>query len=123
MKTVIYARTKNPSSEVTLEVQVEMCRTYAKENGIDIVGTYCDTGAPSRDLKAREGMQRLLCDSAKGAFEAVIVANPDRLARNIGDYKDIWGALGKNGVRIIPVQGVAEREIDLLIDAMMAMPR
>ena len=122
MKAAIYARTANSSSGAALEVQIKTCRAYAAENGIDIIGTYCDTGVHSRDLKAREGMQRLLCDSAKGAFEAVIVANPDRLARDIGDYKDIRGTLGENGVQIISVQGVAEREIDLLIDAMMAMP-
>jgi len=119
MKAVIYVRTANPSSETAWETQVEMCRIYAKENGIDIIGTYRDHGVPARDMTAREGLQKMLSDSAKGGFEAVIVANPDRLARDIGDYKDIRDALGANGVQIIPIQGTEEREIDLLIDAML----
>ena len=122
MKAVIYVRTANPSSETALETQVEMSRIYAKENGIDIIGTYRDHGVPARDMTAREGLQKMLSDSAKGGFEAVIVANPDRLARDIGDYKDIRVALGTNGVRIISVRGVEEHEIDLLIEAIMTKP-
>ena len=119
MKAVIYTRTAKPRSETALETQVELCRIYAEKNGIDIIATYRDHGVPSRDMAARDGLQRMLRDSAKGDFEAVIIANLDRLARDASDYKGVRDALGANGVQIIPIQGTEEREIDLLIDAML----
>ena len=119
MKAVIYTRTANPRSETALETQVELCRIYAEENGIDIIGTYRDRGVPARTMTARDGLQRMICDSAKGDFEAVIVANLDRLVHDVSDYKSVRVALGANGVQIIPIQGTEEREIDLLIDAML----
>lgn len=119
MRAAIYARTANPCSEAALEIQVEMCRAYAKENNIDIIGTYCDGGVPAHDMTARDGLQRLLRDSAKGSFEAVIVTRIDRLARGIYNYMGVRDALCTRDVRIITVHGDVECTVDLFIEAIM----
>lgn len=70
---VIYARYFSDSQrEKSLEGQSHENASYAKKNGIDIVGLYIDR-AFSAKTDNRPEFQRMIKDSAKKGFDVVIV--------------------------------------------------
>ena len=64
-----------------------------------VVGEYCDR-AISGKTDNRPSFQRLIKDSEKGQFEAVIMYTLDRFARNRYDSAIYKAKLKKNGVRV-----------------------
>lgn len=64
-----------------------------------IIGEYCDR-AISGKTDNRPNFQRLIKDSEKGQFEAVIMYTLDRFARNRYDSAIYKAKLKKNGVRV-----------------------
>lgn len=87
-------------TEQSIEGQFKECRAYAERMGYTIVGEYKDehlTGTSDN----RADFQRMIKDSNKKTFEAVLVYQLDRFARSreySAKYKSI---LRKNGVRLI----------------------
>lgn len=69
------------------------------KNGFTIINEYCDR-AISGKTDNRPSFQRLIKDSEKGQFEAVIMYTLDRFARNRYDSAIYKAKLKKNGVRI-----------------------
>ncbi len=69
---VIYARySSSGQREESIEGQIRECREYAKRNGYSIVGEYIDKAMTGRS-DHRPDFQRMIRDSAKGIFQAVI---------------------------------------------------
>ena len=69
---VIYARySSSGQREESIEGQIRECREYAKTNGYSIVGEYIDKAMTGRS-DHRPDFQRMIRDSAKGIFQAVI---------------------------------------------------
>lgn len=64
-----------------------------------IIGEYCDR-AISGKTDNRPNFQRLIKDSEKGQFEAVIMYTLDRFARNRYDSAIYKAKLKKNGVKV-----------------------
>lgn len=87
-------------TDQSIEGQFKECRAYAERMGYTIVGEYKDehlTGTSDN----RADFQRMIKDSNKKTFEAVLVYQLDRFARSreySAKYKSI---LRKNGVRLI----------------------
>ena len=82
MTAVIYARYSSDSQrEASIEGQLRDCKDYAERNGITIVGTYIDR-AYSAKTDDRPEFQRMVQDSARKIFDAVLVWKLDRFARN-----------------------------------------
>ena len=75
MKTaVIYARySSERQTEQSIEGQLRVCHEYAARNDFVIVGTYIDR-AMSGTNDHRTDFQRMLKDSAKRAWDYVLVA-------------------------------------------------
>ena len=97
---VIYARYSDPRQhETSIEVQVEQCTIYAKENGLTIVDTYIDRGLTATDDK-RPDFKRMVSDCRKKTFEAIIVYKSDRFFRNNEQYYIYKQELRKNGVSL-----------------------
>ena len=69
------------------------------KNGFTIINEYCDR-AISGKTDNRPSFQRLIKDSEKGQFEAVIMYTLDRFARNRYDSAIYKAKLKKNGVRV-----------------------
>lgn len=81
-RAVIYARySSSNQTEQSIEGQVRVCSEYAKAKGLTIVGEYIDRAISGR-TDNRPDFQRLMQDSGKHMFEAVIVYRTDRFARN-----------------------------------------
>ena len=82
MTAVIYARYSSDSQrEASIEGQLRDCKDYAERNGITIVGTYIDR-AYSAKTDDRPEFQRMVQDSDKKIFDAVLGWKLDHFARN-----------------------------------------
>ena len=78
------------------------CKDYAERNGITVVGTYIDR-AYSAKTDDRPEFQRMVQDSAKKIFDAVLVWKLDRFARNRYDTVYYKRQLEKNIVHLVSV--------------------
>ena len=103
MTAVIYARYSSDSQrEASIEGQLRDCKDYAERNNITIVGTYIDR-AYSAKTDDRPEFQRMVKDSARKIFDAVLVWKLDRFARNRYDAVYYKRQLEKNGVHLVSV--------------------
>ena len=101
MNIVIYARYSSHSqTEQSIEGQLQVCYEYARANGHIIVGEYIDR-AQSGTNDSRTEFQKMIADSDKRTFEAVLVYQLDRFARNRYDSAIYKAKLKKNGARVI----------------------
>lgn len=100
MNAVIYARySSHNQREESIEGQLRECHDFAKKNDITVVGEYCDY-ALSGKTDQRPEFQRLIKDSERHQFDAVIMYTLDRFARNRYDSAIYKAKLKKNGVKI-----------------------
>ena len=100
IKAVIYARYSSHSQrEESIEGQIRECQDFASRNGFVIIDEYIDR-ALSGKTDNRENFQRMIKDSEKGHFQAVLMYTLDRFARNRYDSAMYKAKLKKNGVKI-----------------------
>ncbi|MDP1728479.1 MAG: recombinase family protein [Bacteroidota bacterium] len=85
----IYGRvsTSNQESEGTIETQLLAVSEFAKLHGYTIVKEYLDEGW-SGDNLIRPGLDQLRMDAKKRNWEAVLIYDPDRLARR-GAWQEV----------------------------------
>ena len=103
MKAVIYARFSSYSQqEQSIDGQLRACREYALRNGYDIVKEYCDR-AKSGTNSNRPAFKQMLRDSETGSFDAVLVYQYDRFARNRRESINNEFLLEANGVKLISI--------------------
>lgn len=102
MNAVIYARySPGPNqTDQSIEGQVRECTQYAKDNNITIVGSYIDRAQTGRNDN-RAAFQKMLKDSEKKLFEAVIVWKINRFGRNREEIAFNKVKLRKNGVKLL----------------------
>lgn len=99
-KAVIYARySSHNQREESIEGQVRECKDYAAKNGFVIVDEYIDRALTGKN-DHRPSFQRLIKDSEKGQWQAVIMYTLDRFARNRYDSAIYKARLKKNGVKV-----------------------
>ncbi|MBQ7004025.1 MAG: recombinase family protein, partial [Oscillospiraceae bacterium] len=73
MTGVIYARYSSDSQrEESIEGQLRECMAYAERSGITIIGNYFDRAMSARTAD-RPDFQRMINDSEKRLFDAIIV--------------------------------------------------
>lgn len=83
MKTAaIYARySSNSQTEQSIEGQLDVYNKYAKDNDLQVVATYIDRAMTGTNDN-RPDFQRMLKDSEKSSWDAVLVYALDRFGRN-----------------------------------------
>ena len=83
-RVVIYTRVS--SSDQHTETQLCDLRPLAKARGYEIVGEYTDTisGAKAK----RPGLDKLMSDARRGAFDIVMVWAFDRMARSVKHFHE-----------------------------------
>lgn len=120
MKAMIYARYSSDSQrEESIEGQLRECKEYAEKSGITILGSYIDR-ALSAKTDNRPEFQRMIKDSAKGLFDAIIVWKLDRFARNRYDSAHYKTGLRKNGVKVISArETIAEDSTGILLESLL----
>lgn len=102
MKAVIYARySPGPDQrDESIEGQIRECTDFAKTNSITIIGTYIDRAVTGRNDN-RTDFQRMLKDSERKLFDAVIVWKVNRFGRNREEIAINKVKLKKNGVKVL----------------------
>ncbi len=120
MKAVIYARYSSDNQrEGSIEGQLRECYEYAKYNDIEIIGEYIDR-AFSAKTDDRPDFQRLIADSNRKFFDAVLVWKLDRFARNRYDSARYKALLKKNGVRVISAtEKISEDASGILLESLL----
>ena len=120
MTAVIYARYSSDSQrEASIEGQLRDCKDYAERNGIAIVGTYIDR-AYSAKTDDRPEFQRMVQDSARKIFDAVLVWKLDRFARNRYDAVYYKRQLEKNGVHLVSVmEPISDAPEGIMIESLL----
>ena len=120
MRVVIYARFSSHSqTEQSIEGQLKVCREYAEANGHIIVDEYIDR-AQSGTTDNRTEFQRMIADSSKHTFDAVLVYQLDRFARNRYDSAINKEKLRKNGVRVISArENITDDASGVLIEGVL----
>lgn len=89
MKAVGYIRvsTDEQASEgVSLDNQRKRIEAFCVAKDWTLVNVYEDVGKSGKDLD-RDGVQKLIKDSGKGVFNAVVVYKVDRISRR---QRDLW---------------------------------
>lgn len=100
MKAVIYARfSSHNQRDESIDGQVRVCTQFAKQHGMTIVEIYADRALTGK-TDARPEFQRMIKDSSKKNFEAVLCYAVDRFARNREDSAIYKSRLKKNGVKV-----------------------
>lgn len=116
MRAVIYARySSDRQREESIEGQIRECTDYAAKNNITLIGSYIDRALSAR-TSDRPDFQRMIADSAKGLFEAVLVWKLDRFSR---DRYDKY-ILKKNGVRLISIkENISDGPEGIILESML----
>ena len=120
MKAVIYARYSSDNQrEESIEGQLRECMEFADHTGVTVVASYIDR-AFSAKTDNRPEFQRMIKDSYKHLFDAIIVWKLDRFARNRYDSAHYKNLLKKNGVKVISAkESISEGSEGILLEAML----
>ena len=102
MKTaVIYCRYSSDSqTEQSIDGQLRVCNEHAKSNDIIVLDTYIDRAMTGTNDN-RPDFQRMIKDSAKRAFDIILVYKFDRFSRNKYETAIHKKTLKDNGVKVV----------------------
>jgi len=102
MTSALYARvsTQRQENEETIETQIMAVRDYAAKNGHTLIKTYKDEGWSGMIL-ARPNLDELRLDARKKLWEAVIIYDPDRLARKYAYQQLVIDELEEEGIKVL----------------------
>ena len=84
----------------TIKNQLNSLEEYAKKNDYTIVKQYTDEGW-SGDILARPSLDNLRNDAKKKLWEAVLIYDPDRLARRYSYQELVMDELREAGIEVI----------------------
>lgn len=103
MKAVAYCRVSTNKEEQldSLESQQNFFAGYAIKNGYELMNIYADEGKSGTKIKNRTQLLKLLNDAAKGSFEAVLIKDISRLARNTVDFLTSIRKLKALNIRVV----------------------
>ena len=120
MNIVIYARFSSHSqNEQSIEGQLAVCHEFAKNNGYTVIGEYIDR-AISGKTDNRPEFQRMIADSGKRHFQAILCYQLDRFARNRYDSAHYKNLLKKNGVRVLSArENITDDASGVLMEAVL----
>ena len=120
MNVVIYARySSDRQTEQSIEGQLKECYEYAQRNGYTVVGEYIDR-AISGTTDHRPEFLRMIADGDKKLFQAVLVYQLDRFARNRYDSATYKAKLKKNGIRVLSArENISDDASGVLMEAVL----
>lgn len=95
------------------------CYEYARRNGYTVVGEYIDR-AISGTTDHRPEFLRMIADGDKKLFQAVLVYQLDRFARNRYDSATYKAKLKKNGIRVLSArENISDDASGVLMEAVL----
>ncbi len=105
---VIYSRkSKFTGKGESIENQIEMCRQYIAmhfgQDEADNALVFEDEGFSGGNLE-RPQFKRMMAESHKTQFTAIVVYRLDRISRNIGDFAKLIEDLGQRNIDFISIR-------------------
>ena len=102
LRAAVYARvsTEEQREGQTIDSQTAELEEFADANGWTIAGVYKDEGW-SGSIMARPALDRLRDDARLGRFDAVLINDVDRLARDVAHLGVIKRDLERQNLRVI----------------------
>ena len=111
MRAVIYARySTDLQNAASIDDQVRLCRQRVERDGHELVQVYSDRAVSGATL-LRPGIQSLMQDAGRGAFDLVYAEALDRISRDQEDAAGFFKRMRFADLRIITI---AEGEISEL---------
>ena len=126
MKIVAYCRVSTDKGDQldSLDNQKRFFAEYAQKHNHKLVRVYADEGISGTRLKKRTEFLRLLADAKLGLFEAVVVKDISRFARNTVDFLQSIRELKSLGINTLFItanmESLGESEFVLTIFGAMA---
>lgn len=120
MNVVIYARfSSHNQTEQSIEGQLQVCYDFAQRNDMTVVHEYIDR-AISGTTDNRQQFQKMIEDSKKRNFEAVLVYQLDRFARNRFDSAINKAKLRENGVKVVSAkENISDDPSGIILEAVL----
>lgn len=117
---VAYARySSSGQREESIEGQLREIHAFAEQHGFRIIKEYTDKALTGRTDR-RPDFQRMVADSAKHQFQAVIVWKTDRFSRNRYDSAVYKRRLAKNGVQVFYVrEAIPDGPSGIVVEAVL----
>ena len=89
-------------TEQSIDGQTRVCKEFCNKNHIQIINIYADRAtSASKDIEKRISFLKMIKDSEKHSFDAVVVYKLDRFSRSRYDMANFKYRLRKNGVQLI----------------------
>ena len=92
--------TSTQEDQKTIETQTMTLKEFADKNGYNIVQQYIDDGW-SGDVLARPALDKLRQDAKEKIWDAVLIYDPDRLARRYSYQELVMDELREAGIEVI----------------------
>lgn len=92
--------TSTQEENQTIQTQISAVKDFAGKHNLQIIKEYEDNGW-SGDILARPALDQLRVDAKKKMWEAVLVYDPDRLARRYSYQELVMDELKEAGIEII----------------------
>ena len=120
MNVVIYARySSHNQTEQSIEGQLKVCYEYAERNGYTVINEYIDRALTGKNAN-RPSFQKMIEDSNKKLFSAILVYQLDRFARNRYDSAKYKNRLKKNGVKVFSAkENIADDASGILVESVL----
>lgn len=120
MNAVIYARYgSHNQTKCSIEEQLKACYEYAKLNDFTVIGEYVDLAIAGTNDN-RKQFQKMIKDSKRKKFQAVIVYQLDRFARNRYDSAMYKYKLKENGVRVFSAkENISDDASGILMESIL----
>ena len=117
---VIYARySSERQTEQSIEGQIHVCNDFAARNDIVIVDTYIDRAMTGTNDN-RKDFQRMLKDSAKQAWDYVLVYKLDRFSRNKYETAMHKKTLRDNGIKLLSaMENIPETPEGIILESLL----
>lgn len=121
MNVVIYARySSDKQNEQSITGQLRACNDYAARMGYTVIGEYCDRATSGTKSDNRYEFQKMVKDSDKRKFDAVLVYKLDRFARNRYDSAKYRMKLKGNGVKIVSaMENISDSPEGVLMESLL----
>ena len=120
MNIVIYARfSSHAQNEQSIEGQLKTCYDFAERNGYKVIAEYIDRALSGTVADNRPEFQRMIADSSKRQFQAILVYQLDRFARNRYDSATHKNKLKKNGVVLSARENITDDASGVLMEAVL----
>lgn len=104
MKAAIYSRkSKFTTKGESVENQIELCKSYAKNNGYDEYYIYEDEGFSGGNTNRPE-FKSMMKDAKAKKFDSIICYRLDRISRNVSDFSSLIDELKSLNIDFISIR-------------------